>query len=78
MGTTKEDLLGAVDKLIADLAAENAAIEAKQTADAGVAGAKAIQDEAERVLAGAKAAVASDLVILKDIADKLADGDPNT
>lgn len=78
MGTTKEDLLGAVDKLIADLAAENAAQEAKNTADASVAGATAIQSEAARGLADAKAAVSADLASLKDIADKLADGDPNT
>ena len=78
MGTSKEDLLGAVDKLIADLAAESAAQEAKNTADASVAGATAIQSEAARGLADAKAAVAADLVSLKDIADKLADGDPNT
>ena len=78
MGTTKEDLLGAVDKLIADLAAETAAQEAKNTADASVAGATAIQEEAVRVLVAAKATVSSDLESLKSIADKLADGDPTT
>lgn len=78
MGTTKEDLLGAVDKLIADLAAENAAQEAKQTADASVAGATAIQSEAERALAEAKATVTADLASLKSIADKFADGDETT
>ena len=78
MGTTKDDLLGAVDKLIADLAAASAAQDAKTTADASVAGATAIQSEAERVLADAKAAVSVDLVSLKDIADKFADGDDAT
>lgn len=78
MGTTKEDLLGAVDKLIADLAAASAAQDAKTTADASVAGATAIQSEAARGLAEAKAAVSADLVSLKDIADKFADGDDTT
>lgn len=78
MGTTKEDLLGAVDKLIADLAAESAAQDAKTTADASVAGATAIQSEAARGLSDAKAAVSADLARLKDIADKFADGDETT
>lgn len=78
MGTTKEDLIGAVDKLIADLAAESAAQDAKTTADASVAGATAIQSEAARGLSDAKAAVSADLASLKDIADKFADGDDAT
>jgi len=78
MGTTKEDLLGAVDKLIADLATQSNALAAKQAADAAVSEAVAGQGAADENVAKATEAVTADLVSLKDIADKLADNDPNT
>ena len=78
MATTKEDLIGAVDKLIADLAVQSSAMIAKSAADAAVFQATSGQGAAAEDVAKAHEAVTADLASLKDIADKLADGDDNT
>ena len=78
MATTKEDLLGAVDKLIADLATQGEAAAAANVAASDLRDATDKLALAAKALDAARAVVAADLVSLKDIADKVADEDETT
>lgn len=78
MGTSKEDLQAAVDKLVADVMAQNQAAADKAKADGDVMNALQAQSTAAAAATSAQTLVQADVNVLVDIAAKFSDGDETT
>lgn len=78
MGTTKDDLLAVVNKLVADVQTQTEANAAKTAADGAVV--SALQEQASKAAAHAAAtgAVQNDLAELQKIANAYGDEDDKT